>query len=139
MDVRRVSSFRYLLASTNNLKGDVNTILSSLTNCTSLEVLTLYHNLFTGSLTDSIGNLSSSLWGLDISVNKLSGSIPSSIGKLVGITSLNAALSALEGPIPSSIGDLYRLKEIYLDENKLTNEMPLALGNLTLLNVLGLL
>ncbi|KAH6776638.1 hypothetical protein C2S52_014199 [Perilla frutescens var. hirtella] len=138
IDVARLSTLQYLEALSNHLKGDMNTIASSLTNCTRLQIFSLADNLFTGSLPDSIGNLSSQLWYMRISGNQLSGSIPPSIGNLVGLTTLDVASSNLQGPIPWSIGKLHRLQEIYLQENRLTNLIPLSFGNLTLLNHLVL-
>ncbi|KAH6776637.1 hypothetical protein C2S52_014198 [Perilla frutescens var. hirtella] len=134
MDFRRLSALQYLIAPLNNLKGDMNTVLSSLENCTNLQALLLADNLFTGLLPDSIGNLSTHLRLLDIGNNQISGSIPSTIGSLVNLTILRVAVTNLHGPIPWSIGKLVKLQHIFLHENMLTNEMPSSFGNLTLLN-----
>ncbi|XP_047961922.1 probable LRR receptor-like serine/threonine-protein kinase At3g47570 [Salvia hispanica] len=73
---------------------------------------------------------------LSIDGNQLIGTIPSSIGSLIGLSVLSAEANDLEGPIPWSIGKLHDLQEIYLRGNRLTNEIPMSFGNLTLLNFL---
>ncbi|KAI3464362.1 hypothetical protein Pfo_021025 [Paulownia fortunei] len=136
-DFKRLSALQYLIVSSNHLEGDIS-FISSMTNCTSLETLSVFDNLLSGSLPDSIGNLSSHLSYLSIARNQLNGSIPSSIGNLPSLTRLNIANNDLEGPIPFAIGKLYKLQEIYLGANRLTNELPFSFGNLTLLNHLDL-
>ncbi|XP_042033536.1 probable LRR receptor-like serine/threonine-protein kinase At3g47570 [Salvia splendens] len=136
VDLTKLSSLEMLLVAYNRFNGDVGAILSSLTNCTNLEVITLEDNHFTGSLPESIGNLSHHLFLLTVHRNQLSGSIPSSIGNLVGLNTLATFSNNINGPIPSSIGKLHKLQEISLAENRLTNQIPSSLGNLTLLNAL---
>ncbi|KAL2231866.1 UNVERIFIED_CONTAM: putative LRR receptor-like serine/threonine-protein kinase [Sesamum indicum] len=136
-DFRRLSALKYLIVSYNHLKGDIS-FISSMINCTSLESLAFFDNNLTGSLPDTIGNLSSRLSYLSISRNQLHGRIPSSIGNLLGLTSLDIGTNDLEGPIPFSIGKLHKLQEIYLGANRLTYELPFSFGNLTLLNHLYL-
>lgn len=103
IDVSSFSALKHLMLPQNQLEGEIDTLLSSLTNSTTLEFLGLGSNLFTGSLPDSIGNLSSLLRALDVGRNRISGSIPSSIGNLVGLTYLRVAFNNLHVPIPSLI------------------------------------
>ncbi|KAG8363953.1 hypothetical protein BUALT_Bualt19G0075900 [Buddleja alternifolia] len=131
-DFSRLSSLRFVDLSTNHLEGDIS-FISSMINCTSLEALLLSKNLLSGSLPDSISNLSTQLSFLAIDYSQLHGTIPSGIGNLIGLNRLSIANNYLEGPIPSVIGKLNNLQEIYLDGNRLTNELPISLGNLTLL------
>ncbi|XP_047961361.1 receptor kinase-like protein Xa21 [Salvia hispanica] len=138
IDLTRLSALEFLNVGSNRFNGDIGSILSSLTNCTNLKFLRFFDNHFTGSLPDSIGNLSNHLWYLVISQNQLSGSIPSSVGNLVGLNTLYADTNNLKGPIPSSIGKLHKLQLLSLSGNGLTNEIPSSFGNLTLLNDLYL-
>ncbi|KAL3845635.1 hypothetical protein ACJIZ3_003038 [Penstemon smallii] len=137
IDFTRLSVLESFIVSSNYLEGDVS-FISSMSNCTRLVVLSLFDNLLSGSLPDSIGNLSINLSLLSIGGNRLHGTIPSSIGNLFGLTLLNFANNVLEGSVPFSIGNLNRLQEIYLGVNRFTNEIPFSFGNMTLLNHLFL-
>jgi Leucine-rich repeat (LRR) protein len=63
--------------------------------------------------------------------NNLLGPIPSSIGKLTGLTSLYLYSNKLVGLIPSSIGQLTALTKLFLDDNALTGSIPSSFANLT--------
>jgi len=66
-----------------------------------------------------------SLTGLDLSLNKLQGPIPSDICKrLQHVTSLDLSSNSFSGEIPSSIGDCNYLNALRLDNNKLTGNIP---------------
>ncbi|KAK4413343.1 putative LRR receptor-like serine/threonine-protein kinase [Sesamum alatum] len=137
-DFGKLSALVYLIASSNHLEGDIS-FISSMINCTRLESLSVFDNLLTGSLPDSIANLSSHLSFLSVAQNQLHGRIPASIADLTGLTRISFEYNDLEGPIPLSIGRLNKLQEIYLGANILTDELPSSLGNLTLLNHLYLM
>ncbi|GMP79099.1 hypothetical protein CsSME_00034769 [Camellia sinensis var. sinensis] len=120
----------------NRLQDDI-TFISSLTNCTSLQVIEAGNNLFRGSLPDSIANLSTYLNLINLQINQIHGIIPSGIGNLLNLTCLSMVDNNLVGPIPSSIGRLQNLQSVYLGNNKFT-ELPSSLGNLTSLIILTL-
>ncbi|CAL5348221.1 unnamed protein product [Camellia sinensis] len=120
----------------NRLQDDI-TFISSLTNCTSLQVIEAGNNLFRGSLPDSIANLSTYLNLINLQINQIHGIIPSGIGNLLNLTCLSMVDNNLVGPIPSSIGRLQNLQSLYLGNNKFT-ELPSSLGNLTSLIILTL-
>ena len=69
----------------------------------------------------------------------LSGSIPSSLGRLTSLLALSLSYSQrLTGPIPSSLGDLVNLQVLGLQSSSLTGPIPSSLGNLTDLIALAL-
>ncbi|XP_073138548.1 uncharacterized protein [Henckelia pumila] len=132
-DFSRLSDLQELLIHSNGLEGDVS-FLSSLTNCTNLQTIAVNSNNLSGSLPESIGNLSTQLNSLYIGENRIHGNIPSGIQNLVGLTRVTFEGNFLEGPIPRGIGKLCKVQEIELQSNQLAYEIPYSLGNLTLLN-----
>lgn len=94
------------------------------------------NNNLTGAIPSSLGNLTD-LNTLDLSRNNLT-NIPSSLGNLTNLTSLNLSENKLTGSIPSSLGSLTNLTSLDLSFNSLTGSIPLWLSNLTGLNTLDL-
>ena len=72
-----------------------------------------------GTIPSSIGSMTS-LTSIDLSINSLSGTIPSSIGLLTLLTSLNVMSNRLAGNIPSTFSKLVSLTSLYLNKNYLT-------------------
>ena len=62
-----------------------------------------------------------------LSGESLSGSIPSSLGRLFELTHLNLSSNSLTGEIPEQIGRLSNLEELRLSGNSLTGCIPLPL------------
>ncbi|XWS31165.1 hypothetical protein CRYUN_Cryun23aG0053700 [Craigia yunnanensis] len=74
----------------------------------------------------------SSLTGLDLSGNKLYGSIPSNISKLLPfVTSLDLSSNNFSGDIPTSLANCSYLNILKLDHNKLTGQIPAELSLLS--------
>ncbi|KAM5562897.1 putative inactive leucine-rich repeat receptor-like protein kinase [Rosa sericea] len=72
-----------------------------------------------------------SLTGLDLSSNNLSGAIPGDIDHLIYyITSLDLSSNSFSGTIPKSISNITFLNFLKLDNNKLTGQIPPELGQL---------
>eukprot|EP00980_Cylindrotheca_fusiformis_P017870 scaffold5665_cov114-Cylindrotheca_fusiformis.AAC.1 len=76
--------------------------------------------------------------GLDLTFKKLSGPIPSEIGHLQQLKSLELPGNDLSGPIPSEIGHLQQLKRLSLLENKFSGPIPSEIGHLQQLKILEL-
>lgn len=72
----------------------------------------------TGTIPDSIGNLSS-LKFLDIRCTGLSGCLPRSIGKCTKLVFLSLAENELIGPVPREIDDLHNLSSLSLSNNSM--------------------
>ncbi|GFQ01922.1 probable LRR receptor-like serine/threonine-protein kinase at3g47570 [Phtheirospermum japonicum] len=140
----RLPNLEYFYLSRNYLRGDFS-FISSLTNCTRLQVLAVSENLLNGSLPESIANLSSHLYILNVSYlnlrnNHMSGPIPSSIGELVNLRELNLEANRFTNNIPTSIGRLTLLNHLYLGSNNLSGVLPNSLGvflNATVVSVDG--
>ncbi|KAI3845758.1 hypothetical protein MKW92_027839 [Papaver armeniacum] len=92
-------------------------------NCTNLVTLDLAVNRFTGPLASSIGKLSK-LEILRIHTNSFSGPIPSGILKLTQLFSLELGRNKFSGVIPSGLSKLSFLQGLSLPENALEGEIP---------------
>ncbi|MED6169013.1 hypothetical protein PIB30_017379 [Stylosanthes scabra] len=113
--------------------------LSSLENCTQLQVLGIDNNYLGGLLTeDLIANLSNSLVLLSMGSNQISGRIFEGIRKLINLQLLGMENNSLEGTIPHLIGKLKNLVQLTLGGNKLFGNIPLVVGNLNMLSKLDL-
>ena len=98
----------------NGLSGRVPTTLF---NLSKLIILDLSMNKLRGTLPYNIGNLSVSLQWLLLGANNLSGTVPPSIGALKNLTVLDLGGNNFVGPIPYSIGTLAKLQRLYLSNN----------------------
>ena len=74
---------------------------------------------------------------LDLKSKGMTGSIPSALGQLKGLTLLYLYENELTGSIPSELGGLMSLEWLSLRSNGLTGSIPSALGQLA--NLKGLL
>ncbi|KAI3522231.1 hypothetical protein L1887_11715 [Cichorium endivia] len=104
--------------------------INLLVNSTKLDFLAIDGNHFDGVIPDSLGNLSKQLRILYMGSNRISGSIPSSIGQLKGLALLNLSYNSISGRIPPEIGQLENLEELVLGKNGFTSYIPNSLGNL---------
>nr|XP_011469434.1 PREDICTED: putative receptor-like protein kinase At3g47110 isoform X3 [Fragaria vesca subsp. vesca] len=101
----RVSSLVRLEMDDNFLRnedGDLN-FLSSLINCTSLQLLDISGNNFQGVLPESVSNLSTKLTVMTLGWNQLHGSIPIGIGNLLNLGLLSFEENLLADTIPTSV------------------------------------
>ncbi|KAM7473423.1 hypothetical protein LguiB_020666 [Lonicera macranthoides] len=126
----------------NNLLGtnatDSLSFITSLSNCTNLQILEVDLNNFGGKMPSSIGNLSVQLNRLALGHNHISGLIPSAIESLANLYFLQLENNLLSGPIPNSLGKIRNLQVLLLKGNKLRGQIPSSLGNITLLGTLDL-
>ena len=90
-----------------------------------------------GSIPTQLGSLTA-LTSLDISYNQLSGAIPTQIGSLTALTALDLSANQLSGAIPSQLGSLAALTQLYLGSNQLSGAIPTQLGSLSSLTDLYL-
>ncbi|XP_010424584.1 PREDICTED: receptor-like protein kinase 2 [Camelina sativa] len=67
---------------------------------------------------------------VDLSMNKLQGEIPASLGNLRSLNVLNLSNNEFSGSIPQSFGDLDKLESLDLSHNNLSGEIPKTLSKL---------
>ncbi|CAM0150137.1 unnamed protein product [Urochloa decumbens] len=127
-----------LILASNQLEAGDWSFLSSLENCTQLEVLSLATNVLQGSLPGSVGSLANTLNALWLFANKISGSIPPEIGNLTNLMWLRMEQNYFVGNLPSTIGNLANLSYLSLSQNNLSGQIPLSIGKLGQLNKLFL-
>ncbi|GAB2289104.1 hypothetical protein Dimus_023406 [Dionaea muscipula] len=94
---------------------------------TTLKSLNLSHNKISGSLPSNVGNFGS-LQTLDLSSNDFSTEIPQSIGSLVNLTILKLDRNGFSSTIPTGILSCKSLVSIDLSSNNLTGELPQGFG-----------
>jgi hypothetical protein len=72
--------------------------------------------------------------GIDLSMNRLSGPIPSSVGFLLQLKSLNLSHNKLVGSIPDTFMYLHEMESMDLSHNHLNGSVPVELANLSFLS-----
>ena len=91
----------------------------------------------TGTIPTELGSLNG-LTTIYMASNNLSGSIPASIGNLTNLRHLNLARNELRRPLPSQLGNLSNLETLVLTSNFFLETLPTSFGNLTNLRALDL-
>lgn len=94
-------------------------------------------NNLTGSLPTAIGSLTG-LTSLDLAYNKLGGSIPPQIGTLTSLTFLNISNNLLTGVIPTTVGGMTNLSVLQLNNNQISGTIPTQMGMLSKLTQINL-
>ncbi|CAO2816770.1 unnamed protein product [Amaranthus hypochondriacus] len=107
----------------NDLVGEIPSGLFLLENMTYVY---LYKNMLSGSLPSSIKAFN--LTEIDLSENKLIGTIPEKFGNLSKLQILHLQQNNLHGSIPSCIGRLPSLLKLKLFKNRLSGILPSELG-----------
>ncbi|TMW80160.1 hypothetical protein EJD97_023343, partial [Solanum chilense] len=128
-----MSELSVMNLSKNILSGTID-ITFSIGN--QLRVIKFYRNKLEGKVPQSVINLTTK--GLDIELprvlttkiiidlsrNRFEGHIPSIIGELVGVRTLNLSHNRLEGHIPASLYQLSVLESFDISSNKISGEIP---------------
>ena len=95
-----------------------------------LQFISLYDNSFTGALPRSWGTHLSGVFHLDLSLNKLEGDMPSSIGNMAALLHLFLGNNDwTPGPIPSEWSNLIQLQEFSVKGSQRTGHIPDLLTN----------
>ena len=99
--------------------------------------LYLYASGLTGTIPTQVGDLTG-LTELNLSWNQLTGGIPTQLGALTKLTKLYLYGNRLTGSIPTQVGALTKLRQLYLYGNRLTGSIPTQVGGLVELETLEL-
>ncbi|PWA35589.1 Concanavalin A-like lectin/glucanase, subgroup [Artemisia annua] len=121
------TELRTLDVSRNKFSGKI--VINPPNLCQFVE-LSLGFNEFGSGETDEMKFIKAFLYFLRLSSNSISGYLPSSIGNLSGLTTLDVSNNQFTGTIPERIGRLENLRRLELKENNFAGNIPEALGNL---------
>lgn len=122
----------------SNLIEDDVSFISSLTNSTKLERFDVSENMLSGSLPESLANLSIHISMLYMYKNQIHGNIPLGIENLVNLDVVDLSHNFLDGLIPMGMSKLSNVQSLFLGRNRLGGELPSLFGNMTLLSRLQL-
>ncbi|XP_018806144.1 receptor-like protein EIX2 isoform X2 [Juglans regia] len=134
-----MDSLRSLDLDSNSFDGG---IPKSIWNLCNLNSLSLTNNSLSGHLDNGFminvsGCMGSSLKVLQLDENTFTGPLPESIRNFSNLEILNLQQNKFTGPLPKSIGNLYNLKALRLQQNNFTGPLPESIGNLSNLEVLN--
>jgi hypothetical protein len=121
--LRSWTNITTLILRENHFTGGIPGFLAEFSN---LRELQLGGNLFGGKIPRSIGKLHNLFYGLNLSSNGLIGDIPSEIGKLGLLQSLDISLNNLSGSI-DAFEDLVSLIEVNISYNLFNGSVPKGL------------
>jgi hypothetical protein len=93
-------------------------------NCTTMTGLDLSGNNLSGPIPSNISHIVKYLTLLDLSGNNFSGEIPASISNILFLNTLNLNNNQLSGQIPGELGQLHRLKTFSVANNRLSGQVP---------------
>lgn len=97
----------------------------------------LVDNGLTGSIPSGIGALNM-LWSINVGDNQISGPIPNSMYGLTNLEFLLLWKNILSGFLSPSIGNMAALRQISLENNQLSGSLPSELGDLTEVSYMNL-
>ncbi|KAK8477620.1 hypothetical protein V6N13_063078 [Hibiscus sabdariffa] len=120
VNFRNARNLSWINMKENNLgsgsAGDLD-FVTTLTNCSGLQVVSIAFNQFHGLLPNSITNLSIAMTYLYFGNNQITGTIPLGITSLVNLLGLGFEYNRVSGTIPDSIGKLKTLQWVSLGGN----------------------
>ncbi|KAK0598416.1 hypothetical protein LWI29_034468 [Acer saccharum] len=105
---------------------------AGLANCSTMTGLDLSRNKLFGTIPDNISYIVGFLTTIDLSSNNFSGNIPKDLTNVTYLNSLKLDHNQLTGQIPVELVQLYRLKSFSASNNHLSGPIPMFV-NVTLL------
>ncbi|CAL4897942.1 unnamed protein product [Urochloa decumbens] len=119
-----------LYLSNNTLEG----IISDFTNCSNLKALWLNGN----NLVGQFPGLPPHLQELNLALNNLTGTIPSSLANITTLLRFSCAFNNIKGNIPNEFAKFPSLQTLLVTRNQLSGRFPQAILNISTLIGLGL-
>lgn len=107
-----------------------------LSNMTRLTELTIQNADLSGTFPETWP--ATNLTTLDLSNNRLVGSLSPNISTLAQLTQLNLELNVMSGSLPEALGELGNLNKLKLNGNLFSGSVPASIANLTNLVYLDL-
>lgn len=130
----------------NKFTGTIPLDLGTMPN---LRILTLNENSLEGSIPSTFGATrktsakqvaithdAQSIEVLDVSNNKLSGTLPRDLGNAQSLKTLNVSNNRFTGAIPQELGNIPTLENVNFSHNRFTGEFPATFTNAKRLRVL---
>jgi Leucine-rich repeat (LRR) protein len=133
-EIWRLPNLRHINLNDLGLRASLPTAIQE---ATGLEIMHLMSNFLTGSIPTSIGVLTN-LRVMDVTSNLLTGSLPSEIGKLhETLEKLIVRENSIGGgPVPTEVGRLTKLVSLDFAESYFSGRIPSEIFRLSLLTVL---
>lgn len=133
--VMMLPRLRLLSVNNNNIRGPVPHRICK--NMPDMEHMLLYRNRLSGSLPRSIG-MCRNLVSLVVYGNAFDGSLPSSLWNLHRLRILDLSYNRFSGIVPDKIDELVNLEALYLNNNMFEGEIPFGLSRMWSLQTLRL-
>jgi len=97
----------------------------------SLQEIDFQMNWLSGTLSSEIGQWPDSLRIINLRQNHFTGSIPTEIGLLSGVSELYLQRNDFNGTIPTEIGNMESLQRLFVSEGSVTGRIPSELGRVS--------
>ena len=123
-----------------NITGRMQDLIpAQLGDLSKLTTLDFASNFIVGTLPETTIGLLTNLKTLQLTKNRVAGSIPTTLGLLTNLEKISLADNALQGSIPGlELGQLSNLEELHLSDNQLSSSIPTELSQLSNLQELHL-
>ncbi|CAM8951281.1 unnamed protein product [Rhodiola kirilowii] len=132
-DLRPYTSLAVLNVSSNLFSGELNLELCNSSN--RIQILDMSMNHFTGTL-EGIGSCGEYLKQLHLDSNSFSGHLPKSLFSIRSLEQLTVSNNNLTGQIGDDLSKLYNLRSLVIFSNRFVGTFPNVIGNLTKLEKL---